>query len=73
VKWYKLWWSQNKECPVCKDRIDRESGWRVHRILPKSEGGKDIPSNWVMVHPYCHKRIHSLKLQIAKPAPARGL
>jgi RNA-directed DNA polymerase len=73
VKWYKLWWSQDKECPVCKNRIDRESGWRVHRIIPKSDGGKDIPSNLVMVHPYCHKRIHSLKLQIAKPAPVKGL
>ena len=27
VKWYKLWWSQGKECPGCNNRIDRESGW----------------------------------------------
>jgi len=73
VKWYKLWWSQDKECPVCNNRIDRESGWRIHRILPMSEGGKDRPSNLVMVHPNCHRRIHGLKLKVTKPAPDRGL
>jgi RNA-directed DNA polymerase len=73
VKWYRLWWSQDKECPVCQNRITKESGWRVHRILPKSEGGKDCLANLVMVHPNCHRKIHSLKLKIAKPAPARGL
>jgi len=73
VKWYRLWWSQDKECPVCNNRIDRESGWRVHRIVQKSDDGKDSRSNLVMVHPNCHKRIRSLKLKTAKPAPARGL
>ena len=73
VKWYRLCWSQDKECPVCHNRITKESGWRVHRLLPKSEGGKDGLANLVMVHPNCHRKIHSLKLKITKPAPARGL
>jgi RNA-directed DNA polymerase len=73
VKWYRLWWSQDKECPVCKDKITKEAGWHVHHILPKSEGGKDNLSNLVMVHPNCHRQIHSQKLKVVKPAPAMGL
>ena len=73
VKWYRLWWNQDKECPVCKEKITKEAGWHVHHILPKSEGGKDNLSNLVMLHPNCHRQIHSQKLKVAKPAPARGL
>jgi RNA-directed DNA polymerase len=73
VKLLRLWWNQDKRCPVCEERITKESGWHVHHILPKSEGGKDNPSNLVMVHPNCHRQIHSRKLNVAKPAPARGL
>jgi RNA-directed DNA polymerase len=73
VKWLRLWWSQDKECPICNEKIRKEGGWKIHLILPKSEGGADNISNLVMVHPDCHKQIHSLRLKIAKPAPARGL
>jgi RNA-directed DNA polymerase len=73
VKWYRLWWSQDKECPICHEKITKEAGWHVHHILPKSEGGKDNLSNLVMVHPNCHRQIHSQKLPVVKPAPARGL
>jgi RNA-directed DNA polymerase len=73
VKLLRLWWNQDKRCPVCEGRITKDSGWQVHHILPKSEGGKDNPSNLVMVHPNCHRQIHSQKLNVAKPAPARGL
>lgn len=73
VKLLRLWWNQDKRCPICEERITKESGWNVHHILPKSEGGKDNPSNLVMVHPNCHKQIHSQKLNVAKPAPVRGL
>jgi RNA-directed DNA polymerase len=73
VKLLRLWWSQDKRCPICEERITKDSGWHVHHILPKSEGGKDSPSNLVMVHPNCHRQIHSQKLNVVKPVPARGL
>jgi RNA-directed DNA polymerase len=73
VKLLRLWWNQDKRCPTCEERITKDSGWQVHHILPKSEGGKDNPSNLVMVHPNCHRQIHSRKLEVVKPAPARGL
>jgi RNA-directed DNA polymerase len=73
VKLLRLWWSQDKRCPICEERITKDSGWHVHYILPKSEGGRDNPSNLVMVHLNCHRQIHSQKLNVAKPAPVRGL
>ena len=72
VKLLRLWWNQDKRCPICKEKIAKDSGWQVHHILPKSEGGKDNLSNLVMVHPNCHRQIHSRKLDVAKPAPTRG-
>ncbi len=73
IRWLRLWWSQDKECPMCKEKITEETGWNVHHIVSKAEGGKDISSNLVMLHPNCHRQLHSQKLKIAKPAPARGL
>ena len=73
IKWFRLWWRQDKECPICKEKITEETGWNIHHILPKSEGGKDNLSNLMMLHPNCHRQLHCQKLKIAKPAPARGL
>jgi len=73
MKLLRLWLNQEKRCPICEEMITKESGWHVHHILPKSQGGKDNPSNLVMVHPNCHRQIHSRKLEVVKPAPARGL
>jgi RNA-directed DNA polymerase len=73
VKWLKLWWSQDKECPMCKEKITEETGWNTHHIIPREDGGSDNPSNLVLLHPNCHKQLHSQKLKIAKPAPTRGL
>ena len=65
----RLWWRQDKECPHCQEKITKETGWNIHHILPKSEGGKDNISNLVLLHPNCHMQIHSLKLKVVKPAP----
>ncbi|MGH8549884.1 MAG: HNH endonuclease signature motif containing protein [Methylococcales bacterium] len=73
MKLLRLWWNQEKECPICRQKITKETGWHVHHILPKSEGGKDNPSNLVTVHPNCHRQIHSHRLKVAKSVPERGL
>jgi RNA-directed DNA polymerase len=72
TKLCRLWWNQDKECPICKVKITEETGWHVHHILPRSEGGKDNISNLVLVHPNCHRQIHSQRLNVAKPAPVKG-
>jgi RNA-directed DNA polymerase len=72
IQWLRLWWRQDKECPNCHEKITEETGWHVHHILSKSEGGKDNHSNLVLLHPNCHRQIHSQRLEIAKPAPVTG-
>ncbi len=68
----RLWWQQDKECPHCQEKITKETGWNIHHIQPKSEGGKDNISNLVLLHPNCHRQIHSLKLKVVKPVPVTG-
>jgi RNA-directed DNA polymerase len=72
-RWLNLWRNQAGRCPMCSQRLTKETKWHVHHVLPKSEGGKDNAANLVLVHPNCHRQIHSRKLKVVKPAPARGL
>ena len=69
IKWLKLWWRQDKERPICQEKITEDTGWNVHHILPKSEGGGDNLSNLMMLHPNCHRELHSQRTKTAKPAP----
>jgi RNA-directed DNA polymerase len=66
VKWLRLWWRQDKECPVCHEKITEETGWNIHHVTPKSEGGGDNISNLVMMHPNCHRQHHNQSLRAAK-------
>jgi len=65
TKLLKLWWRQDKECPQCHEKITKETGWNIHHILPKSEGGGENMSNLALLHPNCHRQIHSQKLKVA--------
>ncbi|NJS08627.1 HNH endonuclease, partial [Escherichia coli] len=33
--------------------------WNVHHLLKKSLGGSDDVSNLVLLHPNCHRQLHS--------------
>ena len=44
-----MWRKQGGKCSVCKDEINKESGWKIHIA---GDGSK------VFVHPGCHNRIH---------------
>lgn len=50
----KLWKSQNKLCPVCREKITANTNFTVHM----EEAGKQ------MLHPWCHSNIHNLDLCI---------
>jgi RNA-directed DNA polymerase len=67
-----LWKNQNGKCLVCKQRISSEEGWHLHHLLEKVKGGSDQASNLVMLHPNCHRQIHSQKIQVVKPVPILG-
>ncbi len=72
-KLLRLWLSQNGDCPVCDQKITEETGWHSHHIQPISEGGPDILSNQVLLHPDCHRQVHARKITVAKPCPEKGI
>lgn len=68
-----LWNEQAGRCPVCNQKITKETGWNIHHILYRVYGGKDTLSNLLLLHPNCHRQVHSQKLEVVKPRPARGV
>lgn len=65
--------SQNGKCPVCHEVITSESGWVVHYLVRRVDGGSDRCTNLVMVHPDCHHQIHASTLTVVEPAHTSGL
>jgi RNA-directed DNA polymerase len=63
---------QNGKCALCAGAITRETGWHDHHIVWKTNGGSDLRSNRVLLHPVCHVRVHTLGLIVVKPAPNKG-
>ena len=64
----KLYVSQAGRCALCGEPLDYESGWHDHHLVYRMDGGSDALSNRVLLHPVCHIRVHTLGLQVAKPA-----
>lgn len=48
-----IWRRQKHRCPVCGDIINSDTGFKVHTPAEKN-------SRKIMVHPECHKQLHSL-------------
>ena len=67
-----LWQSQNGICPLCQGKITKSTGWENHHIIYKVNGGPDAFDNRVLLHPTCHKQVHSLGLSVLKPRPTTG-
>jgi RNA-directed DNA polymerase len=73
-KLFYLWKEQNGLCPVCDQRITKLTGWHSHHIMWRVYGGDDGTENRVLLHPNCHRQVHSRKdLAVVKPRPARGV
>lgn len=68
-----LWLRQEGNCPVCSQKLTEEGGWHVHHILPRAKGGDNRQSNLRMLHPNCHKQLHSQAFNVVKPVPSLGL
>jgi RNA-directed DNA polymerase len=54
-----LWRAQNGRCLKCRGLISGESGWNIHHLLPKALGGSDNTDNLALLHPICHRQVHS--------------
>lgn len=59
LRW--LWWWQEGECPICNQKITRETGWHLHHIIKRSQRGSDKLTNLVLLHPNCHMQHHVLE------------
>ena len=67
-----LWLEQDGKCPVCGQALTLEEGWHVHHLLWRSHGGTDAFDNLVLVHPNCHRQVHSEGLVVEKAASREG-
>jgi RNA-directed DNA polymerase len=69
----RLWKEQNGLCPICNQKITKLTGWHNHHIVWRTHGGSDTAENRVLLHPHCHRQVHSLGLPVVKPRPAKGV
>jgi RNA-directed DNA polymerase len=65
-----LWQEQNGICPICNQKITKLTGWHNHHIVWRVNGGSDKAENRVLLHPNCHRQVHSQKLEVAKLRPS---
>lgn len=68
-----LWFEQNGICPVCDEKITKITGWHSHHIIYRVHGGADGNRNRVLLHPNCHRQVHSKGLEVVKPRSARSV
>lgn len=54
-----LWVRQKRTCPMCKQHITHETGWNIHHVVERHKGGSDSLENLVLLHPNCHRQLHS--------------
>jgi RNA-directed DNA polymerase len=66
-----LWQQQHGKCPRCHQQIAAETRWNVHHVIAKSQGGCDNLDNLVLLHPNCHRQVHSLGLAVVKPGSVK--
>ncbi len=65
-----LWREQDGTCPMCNQKITRITGWHSHHLIWRSKGGTDRAENRVLLHPNCHRQLHSQGLHVEKPRPS---
>src|SRR5215510_60508 len=68
-----LWKHQHGLCPMCRQKITRLTGWHNHHRVWRTHGGRDATENRVLLHPNCHRQVHSQPLDVAPPRSARSV
>ena len=58
---------------MCAEPLTLEDGWHVHHLLWRTHGGSDAIDNLVLLHPNCHRQVHSKGLVVEKVASRRGV
>jgi hypothetical protein len=67
-----LWKEQNGLCPVCQQKMTKRTGWNNHHLIRRGDGGTGRQENRVLLHPNCHRQVHSQGFSVVKPRPAKG-
>jgi RNA-directed DNA polymerase len=62
-----LWRQQRGLCPVCNQKITTLTGWHSHHIVWRSLGGGDGTENRALLHPNCHRQVHSRGIEVTTP------
>lgn len=68
-----LWQSQQGLCPVCNQTITPETGLLTPHLIWRTNGGTDNLDNLVLLHPNCHRQVHSQELTVRKPRLSVGV
>ena len=63
----KLWIEQGGRCALCEQHLDSASAMDDHHIVYRMHGGSNALANRVLLHSVCHRRVHALGLEVAKP------
>jgi RNA-directed DNA polymerase len=67
-----LWLEQGGKCLICGQALTLEAGWQMHHLLWRSHGGTDDVDNLVLLHPNCHRQVHSEGWVVNKAASREG-
>ncbi|NEX60236.1 group II intron reverse transcriptase/maturase [Noviherbaspirillum galbum] len=62
-----IWRRQNGRCALCGERITTETGWDLHHVIRKIDGGSDSSGNLCLLHPVCHRQGHSSGFKFVLP------
>jgi RNA-directed DNA polymerase len=54
-----LWVLQKGICPRCSQKLDLRRSWNVHHVVYRCHGGSDLIDNLELLHPNCHRQLHS--------------
>ncbi|HGZ7315418.1 TPA: group II intron reverse transcriptase/maturase [Vibrio parahaemolyticus] len=69
-KLHRLWFRQTGLCWLCGRKMDAQTKWNTHRLIPLYKGGDNSFRNIVLVHPECHASLHQNKPTAASPLMA---
>ncbi len=64
---WKLWQRQKGRCPACRQVVTHDTGWNVHHVVWRTKGGTDRLDNLALLHPNCHRQLHSHAFEVAPP------
>ncbi|EGF31634.1 Retron-type reverse transcriptase, partial [Oxalobacteraceae bacterium IMCC9480] len=62
-----------EQSPFCTERITKDTGWHLHHLVRRVDGGSDATSNLCLLHPVCHTQGHSSGFKFVLPVGCENL